>query len=154
MTLRVWDVESGRCVRILEGHSSDIRAVAIAPDGRLAVSGGWDLVESKDNTLRVWDVERGQCLHELPGHREGIRALAISPDGRLAVTGSSDFTLRVWDLGSGRCLRVLERNTLGVQAVLDHPGLSSGAVGKRGQDPAGLGSRERSPPAYPGRALR
>ena len=55
-TLRVWDVETGQCLSILEGHTSGVYAVSLTPDGRRAVSG------SGDKTLRVWNVESGQCL--------------------------------------------------------------------------------------------
>ena len=38
----------GPLIRILEGHTDEVRAVAVTPDGRLAVSG------SDDRTLRRW----------------------------------------------------------------------------------------------------
>ena len=55
-TLRVWDVESGQCLRTLEGHTDMVLALSLTPDGRRVVSG------SRDRTLRVWDVESAQCL--------------------------------------------------------------------------------------------
>ena len=33
-TLKVWDLESGREVRTLEGHSGPVTGVAITPNGR------------------------------------------------------------------------------------------------------------------------
>jgi WD40 repeat protein len=52
----VWDLESGACLRTLEGHSSSVWSVIVTGDGRRAVSG------SEDKTLRVWNVEGGGCL--------------------------------------------------------------------------------------------
>ena len=37
-TLKVWDLESGRELRTLEGHSDCVNGVAVTPDGRRAVS--------------------------------------------------------------------------------------------------------------------
>src|ERR1039457_5598395 len=37
-TLKVWDLETGRALRTLEGHSNDVNAVAVTPDGKQAVS--------------------------------------------------------------------------------------------------------------------
>ena len=37
-TLRVWDVQSGECLRILEGHTERVNSVALTPDGNRAVS--------------------------------------------------------------------------------------------------------------------
>ena len=33
-TLRVWDLESGRCLRTLTGHSVWVTSVSVTPDGR------------------------------------------------------------------------------------------------------------------------
>jgi WD40 repeat protein len=54
----VWDVESGRELRTLEGHSNLVSGVAVTPDGKLAVSASWD------KTLKVWDVrKRARAAH-------------------------------------------------------------------------------------------
>jgi WD40 repeat protein/serine/threonine protein kinase len=114
-TLRVWNLASGECLRILEGHSSSAEALAITPDGRQFVSG------SEDTTLRVWGLARGECLRTLEGHMGGVEAVAISPDGRHVVSGSWDRTLRVWDLESGECLHTLEGHKFEVDAVAITP---------------------------------
>lgn len=36
-TVRVWEVESGRCLRTLEGHTDFVRSVALSHDDRLAL---------------------------------------------------------------------------------------------------------------------
>ena len=38
-TLKVWDLASGAALRTLEGHTDGVKAVAVTPDGRRAVSG-------------------------------------------------------------------------------------------------------------------
>ncbi|MDT9201351.1 WD40 repeat domain-containing protein, partial [Limnospira sp. PMC 1042.18] len=51
----------GPLIRTLSGHSDDVNAVAIAPDGKRAVSA------SGDNTLKLWDLETGTELATLTG---------------------------------------------------------------------------------------
>ena len=53
-TVRVWDLDSGACAAVLEGHEDPVLGVAVTADGRRAVSGSYDM------TVRVWD------LHDLP----------------------------------------------------------------------------------------
>ena len=65
-TLKVWDVETGKCVATLEGHSAWVIGVAVFPDGQRVVSGSWD------NTLKVWDLATGECLATLEGHSECV----------------------------------------------------------------------------------
>ena len=115
-TLRMWDLESGRCLRTLAGHSDGIGSVSITPDGAYAVSG------SSDHTLRVWDLRGGRCVRTLLGHNEGVASVTITPDGNRAVSGSWDSTLRVWDLESGHCIGTLEGHSgavLGVSVTPD-----------------------------------
>lgn len=112
-TLRVWDLENGQCLWILEGEKVD--ALAVTPDGRRVVSGG------SDPTLRVWDLESGTCLQTLEGHREAVLAVAVTGDGRRAVSGSWHGTLRVWDLKSGACLCTLKAHRGPVRVVAVTP---------------------------------
>ena len=67
-TLKVWDLETGRELRTLEGHSDGVTGVAVSPDGRRAVSASYD------NTLKVWDLESGRELRTLEGHSAGSMA--------------------------------------------------------------------------------
>lgn len=85
--LRVWDVKSGYCIYVLEGHSSTIRCLRVLHNRPIAVSG------SRDATLRVWDVQRGKLLRTLTGHEESVRCLDVC--GNQAVSGSYDCTCRV-----------------------------------------------------------
>ena len=49
-TLRLWNAQTGECVRTLEGHTSWVRSVTWSPDGTQLCSG------SEDQTLRLWDL--------------------------------------------------------------------------------------------------
>ncbi|MDT9199967.1 WD40 repeat domain-containing protein, partial [Limnospira sp. PMC 1042.18] len=82
----------------LTGHSRGVNAVAIAPDGKRAVSA------SDDKTLKLWDLERGRELATLRGHSWSVNAVAIAPDGKRAVSASDDKTLKLWDLETGEVL--------------------------------------------------
>jgi WD40 repeat protein len=61
-------------VRLLVGHSKDVRAVAYLSDG-LLVSGG------SDRTVRVWNPATGELVRTIQA-RAPVYAVAPAPDGR------------------------------------------------------------------------
>ena len=91
----------GALLRTLIGHTGEVNAVVVSPDGQQIVSG------SDDFTLKVWDLQTGREVRTLIGHTDKVNAVVITPDGQQVVSGSDDFTLKVWDLPTGRELRTL-----------------------------------------------
>lgn len=98
--IKVWDARTGRCLRTLVGHSDNVRCLAIAPDGRVAISG------SDDRSIKVWDIRIGACAATLWDAGQ-VRHLAISDDGRFALSVSQDLSLKFWDLSTARCVRTV-----------------------------------------------
>ena len=50
-TIKIWDANTGECLKTLEGHSSYVNSVAYSPDGTKIVSG------SEDNTVKIWGIK-------------------------------------------------------------------------------------------------
>jgi WD40 repeat protein len=84
------DATTGREIRSLRGHSGNLRAIAVSPEGKRLASAG------EDQTIRIWDIETGLELLALKGHTDRVSSLAFSRDGRLLVSGGKDSTVRLW----------------------------------------------------------
>ncbi len=92
--VRVWDVETGKEIRRLEGHKGRVLCVAVSPDGRQVLTGG-------DTSLILWDASNGKIIRRIEGHIGMLACVSFLPDGKHAVSGSFDKTIRLWDVSTG-----------------------------------------------------
>ena len=103
-TAQIWEVESGRKLRTLIGHTTTIQLVAFSQDGKKIVTCG-------SNEAHVWEVESGKKLQELKWDvevqelvRSGARGshllhfvvrfghpVSFSPDGKTIITAGGDI---------------------------------------------------------------
>ncbi len=90
-TVKIWNIETGECLKTLKGHSADIQSLAVFPDGLKIASA------SRDRTLKIWDIRSGNCLTTLEGHEGEVTSVSISPDGKRIISGSNDKTIKVWN---------------------------------------------------------
>jgi hypothetical protein len=99
--VRVWDIETGRCLHALAGHAHFVSSVCMSTDGALILSASWD------TTLRLWESRTGRCVRVLSGHSALVAAACLSADAAWAASGGLDGTVRLWEVATGRCLRTM-----------------------------------------------
>ncbi|EHK98591.1 putative Mitochondrial division protein 1 [Glarea lozoyensis 74030] len=136
-SVRVWDLNAGRCMGLLEGHTASVRALQV--EDNIVATG------SMDATIRLWDLSKAR--YEVPDNRinkkdadeEDPLAFGDEEDqpfdppvgtmtdcplftleahvdevtalhfrGDTLISGSADKTLRQWDLEKGRCVQTLD----------------------------------------------
>lgn len=157
--IKVWDLNAGRCIGILEGHTASVRALQVE-DNILATGGA-------DATIRLWDLSRSTydpygygkdenededaiafenpddqpvdppegsmddcALYTLEAHVDEVTALHFRGD--VLVSGSADKTIRHWDLERGRCVQTLDVMWAAAQASA-----TSGTTATGGWRPSG-----------------
>jgi TIR domain/Domain of unknown function (DUF4365)/Ras of Complex, Roc, domain of DAPkinase/WD domain, G-beta repeat len=129
-TVRLWDLGTGGCLRVFEGHTAEVRSVVWSVDQCRVLS-----CSNPDPSVRLWDVETGNCVREFRGDTPYVWKVAISPDGHLALHGDA-YDLRLWNLETGECQQILETGSNLVTGLvwsddqhLALAGYSSGAIG-------------------------
>ena len=97
MTVRLWDVATGKTTSILDHNPPGARLqvheraerlgaaeVVFSPDGKM-------LASAFGNRIRLWDLTTGKCTALLDEHKVFVQGVAFSPDGKtLASVGGED----------------------------------------------------------------
>ncbi|WVN90828.1 nuclear distribution protein PAC1 [Cryptococcus depauperatus CBS 7841] len=78
--IKLWDAQSGQCLRTFVGHDNWIRALVFHPSGKYLLSA------SDDKTLKIWDIANGRCIKTIDAHGHFVTSMAW---GRATVGGGS-----------------------------------------------------------------
>jgi cytochrome c len=98
----------------LRGHGGPVRALAISPDGKTAVSGSFDT-----SAIR-WSLVSNTALQVLRFHDSAVNAVAFLPDGRIA-TGGADARIAIWRPGDPQPQIVLQGHTAPIVGLAVSP---------------------------------
>ncbi len=91
--IAIWPARPGAApLRVLEGHTEPVAALAVSADGALLASAAWD------GTGRVWSLSADTAPRVLEGHVGNVNGIAFRADGVVATAGF-DGTLRLWPEG-------------------------------------------------------
>ena len=137
-TVRVWDLNVGRCIGLLEGHQASVRCLQV--EDNVVATG------SMDASIRLWDLNQAEYVPHDNNVNKGVEedneeglgienpenpvpmphsssmkncpifsleahvdeVTALHFKGDTLVSGSADKTLRQWDLVKGRCVQTLD----------------------------------------------
>jgi|GEM_PF-6566074 len=106
-TVRVWDMQSGKCIRTFWDKQYGVTSLAFDPSGNLLASGSQ---ADHPTVVRLWNVHTGVCLHVLEDHTSTVNSVEFSPDGRMLASASDDRTVCIWDVEAGQCMHIIEKN--------------------------------------------
>ena len=91
-SIRLWNIDTGKCIKILKNHTSWVTAVAFSSiDPKYILSGSLDM------TVCLWNIELDTCVQMFQGHTSRVNTVAFS-SSNLIVSGSLDNTVRVWEV--------------------------------------------------------
>jgi WD40 repeat protein len=112
-TARIFDAQSGKFLKNLDGHKRNVKSAVFSPDGTLALT-------ASDSTARIFEVATGKVLKVFSGHTFGITSAVFSPDGKWALT-AGDSTARIYEVATGKELQVLKGHTNYVRSAVFSP---------------------------------
>jgi WD40 repeat protein len=93
----VWDATSSKLQAVLTGHSDNLIAAEISPDGTLL------LTHSEDYSARLWNLATGKLAIPPLELGDWVGGAGFSPDGARLVTAAGPV-VQVWDVRTGVAL--------------------------------------------------
>lgn len=126
-TARLWDAESGRCVRVLSRKAGLVYSAVISPDNDLIMMGDAE-------GTSIWRLATGELVATLGAHGEKIGFVEFSPDGKSVLarhfrrprSGGPEFG--IWDTTSWQCGTILRPFSNAVAFHLDGKRVLTGTV--------------------------
>ena len=109
--MMIYELNSMKVVRNLQGHSDTINHVYVLRDSRRI------LTASSDTTINLWDGEMGDILQIFKGHKDAINCLAVSSDSELLMSGSEDAMVIFWSLKTGKKLKTFTNHASSIVSV-------------------------------------
>ncbi|NXL29769.1 FBW10 protein, partial [Glaucidium brasilianum] len=97
LSIRCWNIYSGACVKIFNGHSGTITCLDLHEEQ--FVSG------ARDGMVKVWSLESGKCLKTLK-HRSAV--WVVKMDSTRIVSGGVQGPVKVWCADTGTLIKTLE----------------------------------------------
>ncbi len=82
----------------LDYHYDWVRSIALSPNNRFLISGGWD------QTVVLWDLATSKRLRTLPEKVRNLTKLVFAPDGRTIATATANGAVTLWDLATNEAL--------------------------------------------------
>ena len=111
--IRLWDAETGKCLRMLKAQKGQANMVAIDSTGRTLAHVGWA------GKIELWDLASGKLLRILESHSEPVYSLAFDPVNGILASGGNE--VRLWGPASGKLLRTLETHDNATYGIAFNP---------------------------------
>lgn len=92
--IRIWDADTGKEVRALDGHKGGAHLISLSADGKRLASCGFDY------ELLLWEFDTGKARKFFRRPDRMLQILSLSPNGKILATSDLN-TLRLYDMDTG-----------------------------------------------------
>lgn len=55
--VKIWDTETLKCLKTLEGHDDTVTAVSFSPDNENTL-----ITSCEDSTIKIWNIKSKKCV--------------------------------------------------------------------------------------------
>jgi len=120
-SIRIWDSETGKLIRVLFNGELNISRVqiSISYDGKIFAIGN-----RQHGKIELFDVKKAVKIKELMGLNMEITALSFSNNGEFLCSGYRDGTIYVWNFKNGTIETKIKHYSLAVEDMCSNLNLN------------------------------
>lgn len=100
-TIRLWNPETGECLRKLKWSGGGESIVTFHPNGDILAAAG------DTQSIAIWETWTGRVVRDLRTKSSYNYGIAFDPKGQILATGGNDI-VELWKVDSGRRLNVFD----------------------------------------------
>lgn len=97
-TIRLWSIPDGEELKVLEGHSDDVRDIDFDKLGVGLASAS----SGEDNTVRIWLLESGEEVRQYTDVPEGYSQVEFMNSVSYLLAGTNNSSIAAWALNDNR----------------------------------------------------
>jgi len=95
-TVRVWDIESGQCIRVFKRPCGWSATIHLSRDGKACALRSF-------KSIKLWETDTGRCIQTL--ECDFRTRCCHCCDTRVGLSSHLDGAIRYWNLETGSCIR-------------------------------------------------
>jgi WD40 repeat protein len=115
-TVRLWDVKTGKQVRVLMTGAMQWESSTFSPDGKYVAAG------EDTGVIHLLEVSTGKAVRRIHAHEGSIPDLVFSRDGQWLLSTGKDKMMRLWDTRTWEAVRIFRNgHTDWIRSAVFHP---------------------------------
>jgi periodic tryptophan protein 2 len=91
-----WNIQTGKLIDILTGHTGPVCSLAFQSNGGILVSGSWD------GTAKLWDLYKQNIPTDSLQHSSDVVCVTSRPDGKQVCVANLGGILSFWNVESSK----------------------------------------------------
>jgi F-box and WD-40 domain protein MET30 len=124
LTIRLWDLDTRRCLRVLKGHVGQVQQIVPLPrDFELDDAEFKPYADDPTTPMSSGDVSSPEMIQSAPLTTESRYDETFNsntdriPPPRYVLTSALDSTIRLWEVPTGRCVKTIFGHVEGIWAL-------------------------------------
>ncbi|KAH0792751.1 WD repeat-containing protein 5-like [Histomonas meleagridis] len=88
-SIRIWETSTGKCLKMISGHSDPVSSVCFSNDSTFVLSSSWD------GFCRIWQTYSGLCLKSFQVYGVPICFSTLSPNSEYILVSSKNSIIKL-----------------------------------------------------------